>query len=520
MVLNKDINSNKQVARNLVFNTVTFIVNFIISFCFTPYLIKVVGKEAYSFFPLVNNIIGYSTVITAAVGSMAGRFITMKVYSNEMNEANKYYTSTWVANLFLSVIFTILSIFVVIYLDNILAIPKYLLEDVQWLFAIGVVTMILGLLTGVLSLPTYIRNRIDLSSQRQLVVSLVRIGCILLLFWIFRPSIVYMSLSAFIAAIIGIYLNWSFKKKLLPEIKMNPKKYFSIKYVKELINSGIWNSVNQLSTMLLYQLDLFITNIYIGAAATGDFAIAKTAPQLILQLLAMLSGTFIAHFNILYAQGNVDKIVVETRKSMVIVGMLIGLPIGFLMVFSGVFYNLWVPGQNAELLQQMTILTIVPMILGGSINPIFGLFTTTNKLKIPSLVVLLAGLLQTLIILILIKTTNLGIWAIIYTSLVQSVLRNSLFTPMYGAYVLGKPLKTFFPTMFRGIAGMIVVVLISLVYQRFVDVKTWTDFIVAGIVVCVPSLVINSYVMLLRSERLHFFEIIGKKIHIQLEKIA
>ena len=53
------MNNNKQTVKNLVFNTISFLINFIISFFFTPYLIRVVGKEAYSFFPLVNNIIGF-----------------------------------------------------------------------------------------------------------------------------------------------------------------------------------------------------------------------------------------------------------------------------------------------------------------------------------------------------------------------------------------------------------------------------------------------------------------------------
>ena len=64
------MSQNKQVAKNLIFNTVSFGINFAISFLFTPYLIRTVGKEAYSFFPLVNNIIGYSSILTAAEGSM------------------------------------------------------------------------------------------------------------------------------------------------------------------------------------------------------------------------------------------------------------------------------------------------------------------------------------------------------------------------------------------------------------------------------------------------------------------
>lgn len=234
----------------------------------------------------------------------------------------------------------------------------------------------------------------------------------------------------------------------------------------------------------------------------------------------MLSGTFVAHYNILYAQGKIETVVSETQKSMVIVGMLIGVPIGFLMVFSGVFYNLWVPGQDAQLLQKITIFTVLPMILGGSINPIFGLFTITDKLKVPSLVVLGAGILQILIIIVLISYTSLGIWAIIYVSMIQSIIRNVLFTPIYGAFVLSKPLLTFFPTMLRGIAGMMVVTAIALGYQYIVTVNDWTQLFIAGLFVCISSLSINLYVMLRKDERVQFFAIVEKKIHFNLTKYA
>lgn len=508
----KDISNNKQIFRNLVFNTLSFILNFIISFCFTPYLIRVVGKEAYSFFPLINNMIGYTAIITTAVGSMAGRFITMRIYKDDLEDANRYLNAMWVSNLVLSVFFTLLSIVLVVYIDQILTVPLYLLSDVRWLFGLGVISMILGLLTGYLSIPTYVRNRVDLSSISHAAVNIVRLVAILLLFYFFKPSIVFMSLSALLAAFVGIAINYQFKKKLLPELTIAPKKYFNLSYVKTLTSSGVWNSVSQLSNTLLYQLDLFITNIFISAAVTGDYAIAKTAPSLILQLLAMLSGTFVSHFNVLYAKGQIDMVVAESRKSMVIVGMLIGLPIGFLAIYSDVFYDLWVPGQDSQFLYWLTLFSVIPMVLGGSINPIFGIFTTTNKLKVPSLVVLGAGIIQVIVIVLLLKTTSLGIWAIVLTSLAQSVLRNSLFTPIYGAYVLGKKWHTFYPTIIRGIAGVCVVIALGYGYRRIFPVDSWLTFFIAGAVVCGIALFINSYVMLSKDERERMFKIALKRI--------
>lgn len=507
-----NISNNRQIAKNLFYNGSTFVINFIISFFFTPYLIRTVGKEAYSFFPLVNNIIGYSSILTTAVGSMAGRFITMHIYRDDMEGANEYLNSMWVANLLLSVVFTILSVFCVVYIGDILTVPEYLLGDVRWLFGLGLFSLVLGLLTGYFGLATYVRNRVDLESSRNLICNFIRIGSIFLLFWLFKPSIVYMSLSAVISGLVLLVFNYNFKRKLLPELTLAPKRYFSWKKVVELSSSGIWNSVNQLSNMLLYQLDLLITNIFISAAATGDYAIAKTAPTLILSLLGMLSGTFTALFNILYAKGQMDQVVKEIRKSMVTVGMLIGLPIGFLCVFSDVFYSLWVPGQDVEMLKWMTIVTVLPMICGGSINPIFGIFSVTNKLKIPSLVVLGAGLLQTLVIFILLKTTSFGIWAIVGVSALQGLVRNSLFSPSYGAICLGKKWTTFFPTMFRGIAGVLVVVLIGMLYRHVFHVGSWMSFLFAGFVVCGLSLVANSVVMLKKSERTYLFNTLRKKL--------
>ena len=506
--MTQDITGNRQVAKNLIYNSITFVINFVIAFFFTPYLIRVVGKEVYGFFPLVNNMIGYTSIITSAVGSMASRFITMRIYANDYTDANRYLNAMWVANLFLSCVFTILGIVAVLFLDNILSIPTNLLSDVRWLFGLGLLSIILGLLTGYLSIPTYVKNRIDLSSLISLVVIIIRILIIVALFALFRPSIVYMSLSALIAAIVGVVLNYELKIKLLPELEISPRKFFNFSYVKILVSSGIWNSFTQLSNTLLTQLDLVITNIFIGAAVTGDFAIAKTAPNMILQLLVMISSTFIAQFNILYAKGEIDQVVIETRKSMAIIGMIISIPIGFLAVFSDCFYNLWVPGQNTPLLYNLTILTVIPIVLGGSINPVFHLFAITNKLKIPSIVVFIAGVLQIIVVFILLKTTSLGVWAIVIVSAVQSIIRNSIFTPIYGAYVLNKPWYTFYPTLLRGIASVLTVIIVGYVLKLLIIVDTWFLFFFVGIVVCVLSFFVNSYVVLSKSERKYIFSLI------------
>ena len=206
--------NNKQLVKNAIFNLLQFFINFSISFFFTPYIIRTIGKEAYSFFPIVNNFIGYSSVVTTAVGSMAARFITLRIYKNDYEGATYYFNSVLVANWILSIFFTFVSVLCVVYLPYILTIPLNLISEIRLLFSFACASMILGLATGILGTGTFVKNRLDASASRTVISNILRVVCILLFFALFKPSIVYMSLSAFIAAILSAYYNFRFKRKL------------------------------------------------------------------------------------------------------------------------------------------------------------------------------------------------------------------------------------------------------------------------------------------------------------------
>ena len=503
---------NRQLSRNMIFNVLLFIINFGISFFLTPYIVNNIGREAYGFIPLINNMIGYTSIIITAVGSMAGRFITMRLYKGDYEGASYYFNSVFLANLALSALFTVLSVVTICYLPLILNIPEYLLSDVRWLFAFTVLTMLLGLSTGILSCGVYIKNKIDVSVLRSLIQNAVRVGLILLLFACLKPSIVYLSLSAFISALLGVYYNLKFKSKYLPEITIKPRRYFSWSKLKEVTFSGIWNSVNQLSNLLLYQLDLLITNIFISAAATGEYSLAKMTPSLVLSFLASLSGSFYPKFNILYAEEKIEELNSLVKKSMKIVGLFVSIAIGLLIVYSDAFYSLWVPNENADNLHWLTIVTVSPMIFGGSVNPVFGLFSTTNKLRVPSLVLLGAGILNTLVVFILLKTTNLGIWAIALTGAVQGGLRNALFTPIYGARCIGQKWNALFPTMFKAICGLCIVVGVGFAAKTFLPTDNWISLIATMGCVAAVSALLNLTIIFNKSERIYLKNIVLNKI--------
>ena len=74
----KELGKDKALIINTIASFVTFVVGLGIAFFFTPFLTDTVGEEAYGFVSLGNNVINYITILTVALNSVAGRFITIR----------------------------------------------------------------------------------------------------------------------------------------------------------------------------------------------------------------------------------------------------------------------------------------------------------------------------------------------------------------------------------------------------------------------------------------------------------
>ena len=107
---------NKQLFINLISQIIAFAVNLSINFFVTPYIVEQLGSEAYGFIGLANNFVNYASIVTIALNSMLGRFVTINFHQGNIKKANMYYNSVLLANVILSVIMLIPSILCVIYI--------------------------------------------------------------------------------------------------------------------------------------------------------------------------------------------------------------------------------------------------------------------------------------------------------------------------------------------------------------------------------------------------------------------
>lgn len=496
----KTISQSKQLIINMSASFVAYGVSLFISFFLSPYIVETIGVEANGFVGLANNFVSYASIITIALNSLAGRFITISITHGDEKAASRYFTSVFYANLFIATVLALIGGGIIVFLDRLVNVPEALVGDVRWLFVFVFLNCVIGVIGSVFSVATFARNKLYLSSLREIEGNLARALCIIALFALSSPRVCYLGAASLLSGSYLLLRNIRFTKQLLPEIRI-AREHFDIHAVRELIASGIWNTINRLGQLLIDGLDLLITNLFVDATAMGILGLAKTVPNLISGLMGSIVGVFSPNYTILYAQARYDELLAQIKQSMKIMGVITNIPIIILITCGQDFFTNWQPTLDPGTLNLLSLLTIGCLIFSGGINCLYGIFTVVNKMKANSLVVLAGGSISTMLVLILVKTTDLGVYAVAGISTVVSIIRNLTFTAPYGAKCLGQKWYVFYPDIFKPVLFVIASILICFPLLTLISLPGWLGFFVKAAVAGLLSLAVGFFIIFSKSDR-------------------
>ena len=172
------------------------------------------------------------------------------------------------------------------------------------------------------------------------------------------------------------------------------------------------------------------------------------------------------------------------------------------VVFGKSFYSLWMPNQDAKLLHILTILTLQGIIVSGIINPMYAIYTVTNKIKVDAICRVIIGFLTTLIVFIVLKTTNLGIYAVAGVSTILGTIFNFLFVPTYVAKnCLDVKWNEFYPTIIRYIFTTSIIICIFFIMKNFVIINTWLELLISILIMGFIGISINFFILLNKEEK-------------------
>ncbi len=493
----------KRLVINMTAQLTAFAVNLGISFVLVP-IVDAMKPNTYGFVNIANQLVQWAQVVVSALNTLASRYITIHLHKGEKQEASEYFSSVFFANFFMAAVFLIPAIFLIVYIDRMFQISAAAVADIQMLWAFVFLNFFISMITSVFSTSTYSTNRLELSSVATIITELARIGVLYVCYRFFKPYLFYIGVASVVSTSLTAAANAGFTKKLLPGIKITLKN-FRLDKVKELVSLGAWNSVTRLGQMLLDGLDTIIANIFISDVAMTTLSLAKIVPTTLSNLMGTMVGVFAPSITIAYAKGNKKELMDALKSSNRIMIFMMSIPIAFVTAYGDRFFKLWLSRKNdpAEVTQiyYLAVLSMGVLFVSASIQVLYQVFIITKKIKLNSIVIVVSGVITTVLVFVLLQTTDLGLYAIAGVSVVVGLLRNMVFTPIYAAKCLEVKWTTFYSDIFMGLASIGIITAVAMISKLFLPMDNWIGFFGSCVLMGIVALGLNFLIVLRKSER-------------------
>ncbi len=464
---------------NIAANLFSMAATFFISFFLTPYLTKHVGMEAYGLVGLANNFTSYLTIATSALNSMASRFIIIELHKKNTDEANAYFNSVLIANSIFAVLTVIGGVILSINISHVINVSDGLIYDASITFLLVFINFAVSLVFSTFNVVYYYKNKLYIGASNTILSEALRIIIIVLIFKFIGIKIQYTVLAPIASMLYANIFTFSYSRKNIPELKLS-LKFFNLKKVLRIITSGIWNSISKLSQILLNGLDLIIINLFINGTVMGIVSLGKQFSSILISIISSVSDTFLPKFLKAYAKGE-KALHEEFFKSTKILGYFSCILLSLFIIYSKDFFSLWVPEQDPVFLTRIAILSLLSIIISGPVYSMFSIYTVIDKVKPQALATLIMSVLSTATVFVLLKFTNLGVYAIVCTSTVYGVIKNLT----YNMYCLKKyvhlNIKKCYFIIIKNLIIMIILIFINTMLKNFFVLNSFPRLIIAGI---------------------------------------
>ncbi len=150
-------------------------------------------------------------------------------------------------------------------------------------------------------------------------------------------------------------------------------------------------------------------------------------------------------------------------------------------------------------------------IIIGAVNPLYYVFTLTNKIKVPCFITIAMGLVNVIGMFVLIKFTNMGAFSVVFTTLIVNCT-HFFDTPLYSAYCLKVKWNTFYPVIIRHLIVCGIDIGLFMAISKILPVPgNWIALLLECIISAIPVFLLSALLILNDDERKLFVKKFAKK---------
>jgi O-antigen/teichoic acid export membrane protein len=217
----------------------------------------------------------------------------------------------------------------------------------------------------------------------------------------------------------------------------------------------------------------------------GQLAVVQSISIIYISIYTMVSPAFQPMILKCYSHDEHDEMMRWFYLAMKTSSLLCSLFFAGFLALGREFYQLWIPNQDTELLYRLTVIAVIPAISGGIIAPMYYSYTLKVKKMIPFFFSAACGLLNVGSMLILLRITDLELYAVVGTTAIYLVGNHFISNGLYVCHILAEPKKLFYKMVARCVLASVVMAAVLKLFAVLVHPEGWISLIICGIMCCV-----------------------------------
>lgn len=445
-----DIKFSQRFSKNVLSNIAYFVINIIIGLKLVPYFVDTLGLAAYGLIPLATSITSYVTLIIDSLNTSISRFLTIDLQRSDIARANQTFNTALFGTLAIIMILIPIAILVAWFAPEFFDIGNTPSGDVFILFSLILGSILIRAWSSNFMVTLFAYNRLDYRNLVNIINVVTQLVLVVVFFKIFLPSLVYVGISYFIAALVALFVAYNLSRKVCPDLQISISSYSRTRF-REIGGIAFWVVIDTIGFMLNANIALMVVNRLFGDVAGSEYSLVIIWSTLLYGISGLVTNAMTPMIYNYYSKRDTAGLIKFALFAMKCMSLFMTPIVGLICLFSPQLFTLWMGSDEYVHLAPLMWIVLSPVIIKVQVSAIGSIGVGYGRVKIPAFYSLFAGILNVYLSCTLPFIFGLGIYGVAISSAISMILHTGISAPIYTAYVVRAPLDTFVKAILRGI---------------------------------------------------------------------
>lgn len=474
-----DIKFTQRLSTNVLSNVAYFVISVVVGIALVPYFVDTLGLAAYGLIPLATSITGYVTLIIDSLNTSISRFLTIDLQRSDIARANQTFNTALFGALAIILALTPITLLIAWFAPKFFDVEEAASGDVFFLFSLILGSVLIRAWTSNFMVTLFAYNRLDYRNLVNITNLATQVILVVILFNVLSPSLVYVGISYFAAALIALYLAYSLSRKVCPYLHISVSSYSNTRF-GEIRGIAFWVIIGTIGFMLNANIALLVVNRLFGGIAGSEYSLVILWSTLLYGISDLVTTTMTPMIYNYYSRRDTAGLIKFSLFAMKCMALFMAPIIGLICMFSPQLFTVWMGDDKFVHLTPLVWIVVSPVIIRVQISAISSIGVGYGKVKVPAFYGLFAGILNLCLSFTLPFIFGLGIYGVAISSAITMILHTGVSAPLYIAYIIHVPLYTFLRAILKGVGYLAGFAMIGIVVQTLFPVSSIFMSIVIG----------------------------------------